>query len=211
MNAEKQQHWNNVYATKRPETVSWFQPRADMSAQLIANSGVSKDAAIIDVGGGASVLIDHLLNADFSDVTVLDISERALVASKQRLGARAADAHWIVSDVLAWSPARPYDVWHDRAAFHFLTDEQDRAVYRSALLKALSAHGMVILGTFSEDGPEKCSGLPVKRWSAAELAFELGPEFRLIESLREKHRTPGGAVQPFTWARFEHNPAASVR
>jgi hypothetical protein len=211
MNAEKQQHWNNIYAIKAPETVSWFQPRADMSALMIANSGVGKDAAIIDIGGGASVLVDHLLNADFSDVTVLDISERALVASKHRLGVRAAEVHWIVSDVLAWTPPRAYDLWHDRAAFHFLTDEHDRAVYRSILLKGLRQHGMLVLGTFAEDGPERCSGLPVKRWSAAELAFELGPEFRLIESLREKHRTPGGTVQPFTWARFERDSAVFVR
>jgi hypothetical protein len=210
MNADRQQHWNDVYATKPPETVSWFQQRADMSALMIANSGVGKDAAIIDVGGGASVLVDHLLNADFSDMTVLDISERALAASKQRLGRRAAETHWIVSDVLAWTPERAYDVWHDRAAFHFLTDEHDRAVYRSILLKGLHPHGMLILGTFAEDGPERCSGLPVKRWSAASLAFELGPEFRLIESLREKHRTPGAVVQPFTWTRFERNAAAFV-
>jgi len=199
----KQQHWNEVYATKAPDTVSWFQQRADMSALMIADSGVSKDAAIIDIGGGASVLIDQLLDADFSDVTVLDISERALAVSRERLGVRAAEVHWIVSDVLSWTPARTYDVWHDRAVFHFLTDEHDRAVYRATLLKGLRPHGTLIVGTFAEDGPERCSGLPVHRWSAAPLAFELGPEFRLIESLRENHRTPAGAVQPFTWARFE--------
>ena len=148
------------------------------------------------------MLVDQLLDADFSDVTVLDISERALIGSKERLGARAAEVHWIVSDVLAWTPARSYDVWHDRAVFHFLTEDSERAKYREVLLKGLSADGMVIMGTFAEDGPERCSGLPVKRWSAAALAFELGPEFRLIESSRENHTTPAGAVQPFTWTRF---------
>jgi len=199
----RQQHWNEVYATKPADTVSWFQASADMSALMIADSGVDKDAAIIDIGSGASVLIDQLLDAGFSDVTVLDISERALAVSKERLGPRAALAHWIVSDVLSWTPARDYDVWHDRAVFHFLTDEHERAAYRATLLKGLKPDGTLILGTFADDGPERCSGLPVKRWSAAPLAFELGPEFRLIDSLRENHRTPQGVVQPFTWARFE--------
>lgn len=198
----RQQHWNEVYATKAADTVSWFQPSADMSALMIADSGADKDAAIIDIGSGASVLIDQLLDAGFSDVTVLDISERALAVSKERLGTRAAMAHWIISDVLSWTPARVYDVWHDRAVFHFLTDEHERAAYRATLLKGLRPEGTLILGTFAEDGPERCSGLPVRRWSAAPLAFELGPQFRLIDSLRENHRTPAGAVQPFTWTRF---------
>ena len=198
----RQTHWDDVYSTKAADTVSWFQPRAEMSMLLIAESGAFDDSAVIDIGGGSSVLVDQLLDADFSDVTVLDISERALVGSKERLGDDANQVHWIVSDVLEWAPARSYDVWHDRAVFHFLTDERDQAVYRTTLLKALSPDGMVGIGTFAEDGPERCSGLPVKRWSAAALAFELGPEFRLIESLRENHRTPAGAVQPFTWARF---------
>ena len=199
---EKKAHWNEVYSTKAADNVSWFQPRAEMSMLLIQESGAFDDSAIIDIGGGSSVLIDQLLDADFSDVTVLDISERALIGSKDRLGARAAEVHWIVSDVLEWTPARSYDVWHDRAVFHFLTEERERAVYRATLLKALSLDAMVIIGTFAEDGPERCSGLPVKRWSAASLAFELGREFRLIESLRENHTTPAGAVQPFTWTRF---------
>ena len=160
-------HWNEVYSTKAADTVSWFQPRAEMSMLLIAESGAFDDSAIIDIGGGSSVLVDELLDAGFSDVTVLDISERALAGSKERLGARAADVQWIVSDVLEWIPAREYDVWHDRAVFHFLTEERDRAVYRATLLKALSPDGMVIIGAFAEDGPERCSGLPVKRWPAA--------------------------------------------
>lgn len=203
MNVEKQQHWNEVYAARGADKVSWFQPRAEISMLMIEDSGAMKNSAIIDIGGGASVLVDQLLDADFSDVAVLDISERALERSKERLGARAAKVHWIVSDVLAWSPARAYEVWHDRAVFHFLTNERDRDVYHSALLKGLRPQGSLILGAFAEDGPERCSGLPVKRWSAAALAVELGLEFRLIESLREAHRTPAGAVQPFTWARFE--------
>jgi hypothetical protein len=203
MSSERQMHWNEVYTTKAADKVSWFQPRAAMSMRLIEAAGATKDSAIIDIGGGSSVLIDHLLDAGFVDVTVLDISERALIGSKDRLGARAAEVHWIVGDVLAWSPARSYDIWHDRAAFHFLTDPRDRAAYRATLLKGLRSRGTAIIGTFAEDGPERCSGLSVHRWSAERLAAELGAEFRLVESLREDHRTPGGAIQPFTWARFE--------
>jgi hypothetical protein len=203
MSRERQTHWNEVYATKAADKVSWFQPRAAMSMRLIEAAGATKDSAIIDIGGGSSVLIDQLLYAGFADVTVLDVSERALIGSKDRLGVRAAEVHWIVSDVLAWSPARAYDVWHDRAAFHFLTDGREREAYRATLLKGLRPRGSAIFGTFAEDGPETCSGLPVQRWSAEALAAELGSEFRLIESPREDHRTPWGAVQPFTWARFE--------
>lgn len=203
MSTARQTHWNEVYATKAADKVSWFQPRAKMSMRLIQAAGATKDGAIIDIGGGSSVLLDHLLDAGYRDVTALDISERALIGSKERLGARAAEVHWIVSDILAWSPARTYDVWHDRAAFHFLTDERDRKAYRATLLKGLRPRGALILGTFAENGPERCSGLPVQRWSAEALADELGPELRLLESVREDHRTPWDAIQPFTWARFE--------
>ena len=199
----RQAHWNEVYATKPADKVSWFQARAEMSMRLIAAAGASEESAIIDIGGGASVLIDQLVDAGFGDVTVLDISERALRLTKDRLGSHAGEVHWIVSDVLAWTPARSYDVWHDRAVFHFLTDESERRAYRAVLTKGLRKGGTLILSTFADDGPERCSGLPVHRWSADALARELGSEFRLSESLREDHRTPGGAVQPFTWARFE--------
>ena len=201
--SSRQAHWNEVYAAKAADKVSWFQARAEISMRLITAAGASEETAIIDIGGGSSVLIDQLLEADFSDVTVLDISERALRLTKARLGSRAGEVHWIVSDVLAWTPARAYDIWHDRAVFHFLIDEAERSTYRLVLTKGLRKGGTLILGTFADDGPERCSGLPVHRWSADALARELGPEFRLIESLREDHRTPGGAVQPFIWARFE--------
>ena len=200
--SSRQAHWNEVYATKAEDKVSWFQARAEISMRLIAAAGASEESAIIDIGGGASVLIDQLVHAGFGDVTVLDISERALRFTKDRLGSRAGEVHWIVSDVLAWTPARDYDIWHDRAVFHFLIDESERSAYRSVLEKGLRKGGTLILGTFADDGPERCSGLPVHRWSADALARELGQEFRPIESLREDHRTPGGAVQPFIWARF---------
>jgi hypothetical protein len=203
MNAGKQKHWNEVYTGIGALKVSWFQPRADISLRLIRNSGATAESAIIDIGGGSSVLVDQLLDEDFRDVSVLDISEEALAASKQRLGDRAAWVHWIVADVLTWIPPRTYDVWHDRAVFHFLTEEGDRALYRAVLKKALRKNGGLVVGSFAEDGPERCSGLPVHRWSADALAAELGPSFRLIESLKHAHHTPKGAVQPFSWTRFE--------
>jgi SAM-dependent methyltransferase len=199
----REAHWNEVYATRAVDKVSWFQERADISLRLILNVAANATSEIIDIGGGASVLVDQLLDARFQDVTVLDISAGALTASRTRLGSRATIVHWIIADVLSWTPARSYDVWHDRAVFHFLTDEADRAAYRSTLLKALRPGGALIIGTFAENGPERCSGLPVRRWSVAALSDEFGPEFRLIESAGEMHRTPGGAVQAFTWARFE--------
>ena len=142
---------------------------------LIAGRRRDEDSAIIDIGGGSSVLIDQLLDADFSDVTVLDISERALIGSKDRLGARAAECIGSSAMCSTWTPARTYDVWHDRAVFHFLTEERDRAAYRATLLERPAPGGTLILGTFAEDGPERCSGLPVQRWSADALAAELGP------------------------------------
>ena len=203
MSSARQKHWNDVYATKSADKVSWFQQRAEMSMRLIADAGATRNSAVIDIGAGSSVLVDQLLDARFADVTVLDISERALVGSKERLGARAGEVHWIVADILEWSPARTYDIWHDRAVFHFLMEERDRAIYRATLLKGLRKGGALIIGTFAEDGPETCSGLPVHRWSADALADELSPDFRRVESRRQEHSTPWDAIQLFTWARFE--------
>ena len=203
MNAEKQKHWNAVYSGVGALKVSWFQQQANMSLKLIGNCGASERSAIIDVGGGASVLVDQLLDEGFRDVSVLDISEVALATSRERLGDRAAWAQWIVADVLSWIPPRSYDVWHDRAVFHFLTDQRDRALYKSVLAKGLRQRGTLIIGTFAEHGPDRCSGLPVQRWSADALVAELGRSFALKESLKQPHYTPKGVVQPFAWARFE--------
>src|SRR5262249_10995206 len=153
------------------------------------------------IGGGASVLVDALLAAGFLDVSILDIAAPALDAAKTRLGPRARDVRWIVADILSWTPTRAYDVWHDRAGFHFPPDEDSRAIYRAVLEKALKPGGTAILATFAEDGPEKCSGLPVQRWSASGLAAELGADFELMQHFREEHVTPWGSVQAFTWCR----------
>ncbi len=196
-------HWNEVYASKPPNQVSWFQAEAQPSMRMIRASGIARDAALVDIGGGASVLVDELLTADFKDVSVLDIAETALERTITRLGADAAKVQWIVADVLSWTPQRRYDLWHDRAVFHFLTEEKDRTAYRAVLLKALKPGGTLIVATFAADGAERCSGLPVQRWSAETLAAEFGNEFQSIETSKEEHRTPWGAVQPFTWTLFQ--------
>ena len=198
----RQAHWENIYETKPANSVSWFQPSARSSLDMIHATGIERTTPVIDIGGGASVLVDELLDDGFLDVTVLDIAAPALKVSQQRLHSRACLVHWIVADVLAWKPERSYGLWHDRAVFHFLTDAQDRLNYRDTVERALVPGGWLILATFAEDGPERCSGLPVQRWSADALAAEWGDGFELIQNLREVHSTPWGAAQSFTWCRF---------
>ena len=197
-----QAHWENIYQTKPANSVSWFQPSARPSLEMINATGIERSTPIIDVGGGASVLVDELLDNGFQDVTVLDIAAPALKLIQQRLHSRAYLVHWIATDVLAWKPQRSYGLWHDRAAFHFLTEAQDRLNYRDIVEHALIPGGWLILATFAEDGPERCSGLPVQRWSSDALAAEWGDGFELIQNLREVHTTPWGATQSFTWCRF---------
>ena len=195
-------HWNEVYATKAPNQVSWFQAEPVQSLRMIAASGANNDAAIIDVGGGASVLVDRLLAAGFTDVSVLDIAENALERSITRLGQAAARVNWIVADVLSWTPQRSYDVWHDRAVFHFLTTETDRKAYLTQVRRTVRPGGYVVVATFAEDGPTSCSGLPVARYSADTLHHAFGRSFELVESIREMHITPTGAQQSFVYCLF---------
>jgi trans-aconitate methyltransferase len=169
---------------------------------MIRASGVANDAGIIDIGGGASVLVDELLAAGFRDVTVLDIAAPALAISQARLGALARDVNWITADVLSWRAPRSFALWHDRAVFHFLTGESERAAYRAVLENALQPGGHAVFATFAPDGPERCSGLPVQRWSPEALASQLGAGFQLMQSAREQHATPGGAIQNFIWCRL---------
>lgn len=161
------------------------------------------DASIIDIGGGTSRLVDVLVAEGFRSVTVLDLSEKALATSRERLGIGAERINWIVADVTKWQPAQTYDVWHDRAAFHFLTEPSDRTAYAECVRKAVRPGGHVIIGTFALDGPERCSGLPVARHDAASLGETLGQSFKLIESRRHDHQTPGGTIQRFQFSRFE--------
>jgi SAM-dependent methyltransferase len=196
-------HWQTVYTTKPAETVSWFQGEAAPSLAMIAAAGVGAEAAIIDIGAGASTLVDRLLWAGFHDLTALDVSAQALAVSQARLGDRATAVDWIAADLTAWSPAaHRYDLWHDRAVFHFLTDEIERHAYRAALSRALRPGGQAILATFAPTGPERCSGLPVQRYSAEALAREFGDNFELVASAAETHHTPAGGAQDFTWCRL---------
>nr|WP_296762909.1 class I SAM-dependent methyltransferase [Sediminimonas sp.] len=159
----------------------------------------------MDVGGGASRLVDVLVSRGWDDLTVLDISEPALAHAKARLGNRADRVRWIVADLTEWHPDRAYDVWHDRAVFQFLTEPDQRTAYLGALNQALRPGGLAILATFAPDGPEKCSGLPVRRYDAAGLSAQLGAEFRLLRTFREVHQTPGGVAQPFAWCVLERS------
>jgi len=200
---ERRTHWQNVYATRDEREVSWFQESPAVSLEFVRATGAGADAAIIDIGGGASRLADALIAQGFRSITVLDLSERALTASRDRLGARADRVNWIVADVTAWQPDSIYDVWHDRAAFHFLTEPTDRAAYADRVRRAVRPGGHVIIGTFAPEGPERCSGLPVMRHDAASLGQMLGPSFKLRETRRHAHRTPGGSIQHFQFSRFE--------
>jgi len=198
----REQHWNDVYTRKREDEVSWFQPEAKLSLELIGQCGLALDARLIDIGGGASRLVDGLLARGFEDITVLDLSLAALGKARERLGDRGARVHWMVADATAFTPSSSYALWHDRAVFHFLTLPAERATYLRALERGLALGGHLIIATFAPDGPERCSGLEVARYDAAELAAVLGPSFELVESRREEHATPSGGMQPFTFARF---------
>ena len=198
MSSGRAEHWDAAYETRGATGVSWFQPTATTSIQLIERLRIARDAAVIDIGGGASVLADALLDCGFTDVSVLDVSKAALAEVRERLGPNTS-LSLLQEDLLAWSPARQYDLWHDRAVFHFLVDLSDRETYLRTLRLALRPGGFVIMATFASDGPEYCSGLPVSRYSSADMAEALGPTFQVIEAFRHQHVTPAGVEQPFTW------------
>jgi SAM-dependent methyltransferase len=201
-NEQRQLHWQNVYQSKGEHDVSWFQDAPTPSLELMTAIGVTPAASVIDIGGGASRLVDHLIERGFRNITVLDLSDAALAAAKARLGDRADRAQWIVADVTQWKPTTAYDVWHDRAAFHFLTDEQDRAAYVARLKRGLKAGGHAIIATFALDGPERCSGLPVVRYSPESLRQTLGSDFTLVTSRAHAHATPWGSTQSFQFSAF---------
>ena len=201
--ASTKDHWETVYTTKDETEVSWFQDSPSPSLELIEALKPAKDASVIDIGGGASRLVDGLLERGFRRVTVLDISQAALDLACLRVGRRASEVQWIVDDVTAWEPTRRFDIWHDRAAFHFLVEEADRAAYIARLKQALRPGGHAIIATFAPDGPEKCSGLPVYRTDAAGLAKELGEGFTLVDSRRHDHATPKNSSQHFQFSVFQ--------
>jgi SAM-dependent methyltransferase len=207
--AGRKAHWENVYTSKSEREVSWFQASPAPSLDLIQLAKPPPDAAIVDIGGGTSRLVDRLLADGFKNVAVLDISEAALEAAKARLGDKAAQVQWVVADVTKWHPPQSFDIWHDRAAFHFLTTEIDRAAYVERLRQALRLGGHVIIGTFALDGPEKCSGLAVNRYDAASLGKVLGADFQLAHTRSHEHATPWAAIQRFQFSVFRRvAPAA---
>lgn len=199
---ERKQHWESVYTTRQAEAVSWFQSRPELSLRLIASAAGGRPCSLIDVGGGASRLVDCLLDRGFSDLAVLDISATALQVAQQRLGPAAAAVEWICADVTRYRPGRRYAIWHDRAAFHFLVEPAERRAYIETLSLALEPGGQAIIAAFALDGPSRCSGLDVVRYDAATLATELGEGFRLEESCGENHETPSGKHQRFSYFRF---------
>lgn len=208
-NESRQSHWQNVYTKKGENEVSWFQESPAPSLELIAQVGATPASAIIDIGGGASRLVDNLADRGFQDVTVLDLSEAALEAAKGRLGKRAGGINWIVADATIWEPQKAYDIWHDRAAFHFLTEDRDRAAYVARLERALKVGGYAIIATFALDGPERCSGLPVVRYDPASLGQTLGHMFELADARRHVHATPWGSDQAFQFSVFRRCQAAA--
>ena len=201
----RQAHWEHIYETKAENELSWYQENPAISLDLIRTTGVKSSAAIIDIGGGASRLVDALLNEGFRAVTVLDLSERALVAAKTRLGPRSANVTWIVADVTTWEPSETFDLWHDRAAFHFLTEATDRQAYAERVARAVRPGCHVIIGAFAPDGPERCSGLPVMRHDAASIGAVLGEKFALVETRRDNHVTPAGVMQKFQFSVFRRS------
>jgi hypothetical protein len=199
---ERKLHWEQVYKDKAEDTVSWFQVHPDVSLELIRTHS-RPSHPLIDVGGGASRLVDHLLAEGYADLTVLDIAEAALERTGRRLGKAALKVQWLVADVTRWRPERRYRFWHDRAVFHFLTEPEERAAYVAALEAGLAPGDHALIASFALDGPERCSGLPVQRYSPESLAAELGEGFRLRESREEAHLTPMGRLQRFQYALLE--------
>ena len=199
---DKKKHWENIYLTKELTDVSWFQPTPETSLGFFSQFSVPKTARIIDIGGGDSFLVDHLLELGYMDITVLDISSAAIDKAKQRLGDKAKQVKWIVADAAAFAPTETYDFWHDRAAFHFLTDEQDISNYLETAHKAIHPNGIMVIGTFSELGPTKCSGIEIKQYSEASMTYRLKSSFEKIDCLTVDHKTPFDTIQNFVFCSF---------
>lgn len=203
-------HWDSVYRAKRAEEMSWFQDEPALSLKLIRRTGVARDAALVDAGGGASTLVDHLLREGFSDVSVLDIAAPALQQAQARLGAQSEHVQWIASDVTTWRPAKRFRLWHDRAVLHFLTEPDHQAAYARTLHVALEGDGWAIIAGFAPGGPVKCSGLPVVQHDGESLQRLLGHGFDLMETHCETHLTPSGASQAFRYHLFRRSAEKQV-
>jgi len=203
MVSDRQSHWEEIYKTKREAELSWFQASPALVLDLLELVGATPSSSIVDIGGGESRLVDSLLAEGYENITVLDLSATALAAAQSRLGEKGDKVKWIVADATEWEPPEFYDIWHDRAAFHFLVSESEQRSYIDRLKRGLKVGGHVILGTFALDGPQKCSGLPVARHGSASLSNLLGSEFALVDSRRDDHTTPRGSVQRFQFSTFK--------
>lgn len=201
-NFDRKKHWENIYQTKELKEVSWFQPTPETSLDFFKQLNVPTTAKIIDIGGGDSFLVDHLLDLGYQDISVLDISAAAINRAKQRLGDDAKKVKWIVADAATFKPAEKYDFWHDRAAFHFLTDEQEISNYLETAQENINPTGVLVIGTFSEQGPKKCSGIDIKQYSETTMTERLKKFFEKIKCITVDHNTPFDTIQNFVFCSF---------
>lgn len=199
---DRHQHWENIYKSKKPAEVIWYQPTPATSLAFLEEFKISLTAKIIDIGGGDSFLVDHLLNLGYKDITVLDISETAIERTKKRLGHSAQQVKWIVADATAFQPIEKYDFWHDRAAFHFLTSDNEIETYINTVQQNLQSNGIIVIGTFSENGPKKCSGIDIKQYSEKSMTERLQQFFTKIRCITVDHTTPLGTIQNFIFCSF---------
>lgn len=201
---ERKAHWEKIYQSKALEEVSWYQPNPEASLAYVQSANLDKDAQIIDVGAGDSFLVDYLLDQGYEHITVLDISEAAIARAKKRLGNRAELVNWVVSDVVEYNPEQTFDFWHDRAAFHFLTNPADQEAYAALVSKAVKSNGKMLVATFSDHGPTKCSGIEIQQYEEEQLAQFFSKDFSMLSSQRLIHPTPFATEQEFLFAYFEH-------
>ncbi len=201
-NFDRKKHWENIYQTKELKDVSWFQPTPETSLDFFKQFNVPTTAKVIDIGGGDSFLLDHLLDLGYQDISVLDISAAAIDRAKKRLGDKAKNVKWIVADAATFKPTEKYDFWHDRAAFHFLTDEQEIANYLQIAQESINPAGVLVIGTFSEQGPKKCSGIEIKQYSETTMTDQLKKFFEKIKCITVDHLTPFDTIQNFVFCSF---------
>jgi ubiquinone/menaquinone biosynthesis C-methylase UbiE len=199
---DRKKHWEDIYQTKQLNEVSWFQPKPETSLDFFKQFNVPTTAKVIDIGGGDSFLVDHLIELGYQDITVLDISEAALERAKKRLGSRASQVKWIVADAATFKPTEKYDFWHDRAAFHFLTQKKEITSYLETIQQNIKSSGILILGTFSDQGPKKCSGIEIKQYSETTMTEKLKMFFEKIQCITVDHKTPTGTSQNFIFCSF---------
>jgi len=201
-NFDRKKHWENIYQTKELKDVSWFQPTPETSLDFFKQFNVPPTAKVIDIGGGDSFLVDHLLDLGYQDISVLDISAAAIDRAQQRLGDKAKNVKWIVADAATFKPTEKYDFWHDRAAFHFLTDEQEISNYLETARQNINPTGVLVIGTFSEQGPKKCSGIEIKQYSETTMTDRLKNFFEKIKCITVDHKTPFDTIQNFVFCSF---------